>query len=79
LPAFASKFQKFCIEKLITDFIKSMKLADEIVALRRIYGFVSAKEKYLENNISLASKPHQQEHQHKEKLSPLYQTNPHCG
>jgi CheY-like chemotaxis protein len=65
LPAFASKFQKFCIEKLITDFIKSIKLADAIVALRCIYGFVSAEEKYLENNTS------QQEHQHKEKLSPF--------
>jgi CheY-like chemotaxis protein len=52
LPAFASKFQKFCIEKLITDFIKSIKLADAIVALRCIYGFVSAEEKYLENNTS---------------------------
>jgi hypothetical protein len=40
------------LKNSLQDFIKSIKLADAIVALRCIYGFVSAEEKYLENNTS---------------------------
>jgi CheY-like chemotaxis protein len=44
--------KNFVLKNSLQTLLKSIKLADAIVALRCIYGFVSAEEKYLENNTS---------------------------
>ena len=44
--------KNFVLKNSLRTSLKSIKLADAIVALRCIYGFVSAEEKYLENNTS---------------------------